>query len=261
MPSNCVKSAELDFAISVCRKAGEVALKHFQTGIQMTMKPDNTPVTLADQECESLIRAAIKNRFPEDALLGEELGASKNENGSERIWIIDPIDGTYNFARGIPIFSVLLALEVKGKVNLGVVFNPANNDIFYAQEGFGAYKNEERLSVSKVEKVEDSLFLFGGPNRILQHGLWNGFTNCIEKSYRQRGLGDYLNFAYVFEGKGEASLETGLHPWDLAPMKIIVEEAGGKFSDLDGGDSIYKSHCLVSNGKVHESYLRLLKNN
>lgn len=253
-------SKELEFALDVCKRAGALALKHFTSGIEMTMKPDNTPVTLADKECEDLIRNEIKAIFPNDAILGEEEGESGNCESNSRKWIIDPIDGTYNFARGIPIFSVLLALEIDGKIKVGVVHNPATGDAFYAQSGFGAYKNGERLKVSKVEKIEDSLFLFGGPNRILKEGLWDGFTRCIEKSYRQRGLGDYLNFAYVFEGKGEATIEVGLYPWDLAPMKVLVEEAGGKFTDLDGGDSIYTGSCLVSNGRVHDAYLRLLKN-
>ncbi len=253
-------SKELELALDVCKRAGVLALKHFTSGIEMTMKPDNTPVTMADKECEALIRNEIDIQFPKDSILGEEEGESGNSESNSRKWIIDPIDGTYNFARGIPIFSILLALEVAGKVRVGVVHNPATGDTFYAEAGCGAFKNGERLKVSKVAKVEDSLFMFGGPNRILQNGLWEGFTRCIGKSYRQRGLGDYLNFAYVFEGKGEATIEVGLYPWDLAPMKIIAEEAGGRFTDLDGGDSIYTGSCLVSNGLVHDAYLRLLKN-
>ena len=253
-------SKELDFAVDVCKRAGVLAMKHFSSGVEMTMKPDNTPVTLADKECESFIRQEISARFPNDNMLGEEEGESSNPESNSRKWIIDPIDGTYNFARGIPIFSILLALEVGGKITVGVVHNPATGDTYYAEAGSGAFKNGERLKVSKVERVEDSLFMFGGPNRILQNGLWEGFTRCIEKSYRQRGLGDYLNFAYVFEGKGEATIEVALYPYDLAPMKIIVEEAGGRFTDLDGGDSIYTGSCLVSNGLVHDAYLRLLKN-
>ena len=253
-------SADLSFALDVCKRSGEVALKYFKTGVKVTMKPDNTPVTLADQDCEKLIREAISSRFPDDAMLGEEEGESSHSKQAQRKWIIDPIDGTYNFARGTPLFSVLLALEEKGEIKIGVVHNPATADFYYAEKGAGAYRNGQSINVSQIERVEDSLFLFGGPNRFLQAGLWDGFTRLIEKSYRQRGIGDYLNFAYVFEGRGEAALEVGLYPWDLAPMKIIVEEAGGKFSDLDGNPSVYTGNCIVSNGKVHDAYLRLLKN-
>ena len=251
-------SADLSFAIETCREAGKLVLNHFKRGVEVTMKPDKTPVTLADKEGEELIRKRIEAKFPDDAILGEEEGASTEKN-SKRRWIIDPVDGTYNFARGIPIFSILLALEVEGDITLGVVHNPALDELYYAERGKGAYRNGERMKVSRVSRIEDSLFLFGGPNRILDAGLWEGFTQCIAKSYRQRGLGDYLNFAYIFEGKAEATIEVGLYAWDLAPMKIIVEESGGRFTDLDGGSSVYKGHCLVSNGIVHDAYLNLLR--
>ncbi len=252
-------SQDLSFALEICKEAGKLALGHFKRGVEVTMKPDNTPVTLADKECESLIRKLISTRFPDDAILGEEEEARDANAGSKRKWIIDPIDGTYNFARGIPIFSLLLALEQDGEIVIGVVHNPAMDETFYAEKGCGAFRNGERVHVSKVAKLEDSQFVFGAPNRILSEGLWSGFTKLIEQTYRQRGLGDYLNFAYVFEGKAEAALEVGLKPWDIAPMKIIVEEAGGHFTDLSGGNSVYTGSCLASNGKVHDAYLRLLK--
>ncbi len=249
---------DLSFAIELCKEAGKLALAHFNAGVEVSMKPDRTPVTLADKECEKLIRQAIQKRFPADSILGEEEGESAGSN-SKRKWIIDPIDGTYNFARGISIFSTLLALEQDGEIVLGVVHNPALDETYYAEKGAGAYFNGRSIKVSSVEKVEDSQFVFGAVNRILELGYWEGFTRMVRNSYRQRGPGDYLDFAYVFEGKAEAMIEVGLFPWDLAPMKIIAEEAGGRFSDLDGGDSVYTGSCLVSNGRVHEAYLNLLK--
>ena len=251
--------ADLSFAIEVCKEAGKTALRHFKRGVEVTMKPDNTPVTLADQECETLIREMISKRFPDDALLGEEAGESSAGSSSKRKWIIDPIDGTYNFARGIPVFSVLLALEEDAEIVAGVVHNPAMEETFYAERGGGAYRNAERIQVSKIAEIENSQFLFGAANRILNAGLWDGFTQAIRKSYRQRGLGDYLDFSYVFEGKAEAMIEVGLKAWDIAPMKVIIEEAGGQFSDLAGTNSVYTGNCLVSNGKLHEAYLSLFK--
>lgn len=258
MNSKVELSQDLEFAIDVCQDAGKVALMHFRHGVEVSMKPDNTPVTLADKDCEKLIRQRISKRFPADSILGEEEGDSPGCSKAGRKWIIDPIDGTYNFARGIPIFSILLALELEGNIVAGVVHNPARDELYYAEQGCGAYLNGQPLKVSKVSRVEDSQFLFGGPNRLIEQGLWDGVTRAIQKSYRQRGLGDYLNFAYVFEGKAEATIEVGLYAWDLAPMKIIVEEAGGRFTDLDGGNSVYKGNCLVSNGKVHDAFLDLL---
>lgn len=252
-------SQDLTFAIDVCKEAGKLALKYFSHGVEVTMKPDNTPVTRADKECEALIRSSIAKSFPNDAILGEEEEAREAKEDSKRKWIIDPIDGTYNFARGIPIFSVLLALEQDGEIVVGVVHNPAKDETYYAEKGHGAFFNGKRVKVSNINDLENSLFLFGGPNRILKEGLWAGFSRLIETTYRQRGLGDYLNFAYVFEGKAEVMIEVGLYPWDLAPMKVIVEEAGGRFSDLDGGDSVYTGSCMISNGKVHDDCLKLLK--
>ena len=161
---------------------------HFSRGVQVTMKPDNTPVTLADEQCEAQIRNRISSRFPNDALLGEEEGESLQAFKSNRKWIIDPIDGTYNFSRGIPIFSVLLALEIDGEVELGVVYNPSNEEIFYAARGAGAFRNGQSICVSQISSIENSMFLFGGINRILEKGPWDGFTEAIRRSYRQRGL-------------------------------------------------------------------------
>lgn len=255
-------SQELSFAIDVCKEAGKTALRHFKRGVEVEMKPDNTPVTLADKECEKLIREMISSRFPDDALLGEEEGESNPDAAkSKRKWIIDPIDGTYNFARGIPVFSVLLALEQDSEIVVGVIHNPAAAETFYAERGGGAFRNGERIQVSKVSEIENSQFLFGAINRILEGGLWDGFTQAIKKSYRQRGLGDYLDFSYVFEGKAEAMIEVGLKPWDIAPMKVLAEESGGQFSDLYGTQSVYTGNCLVSNGKLHSAYLNLLKLN
>jgi len=243
-------SAEMLFAIETCNAAGQIALDHLKRGIDSSIKPDGTPVTKADKECESLIIDKIRQRFPADGILGEEYGTSVSSANSRR-WIIDPIDGTYNYARGIPIFSTLLALEVDGEVVLGVVHAPVMSETFWAERGKGAFKNGLRTKVSTCDRVSESMLNFGGANRILQYGYWEGFTQLVKETKRQRGFGDYLGFSLVFEGKAEAMLEIEVQPWDLAPMKILVEESGGRFSDLAGGNSIYSGSCLVSNGLVH----------
>jgi histidinol-phosphatase len=252
------RSKELEFALDIADRAGDIALNYFQNGVEATMKHDNTPVTVADKECEHLIRQAIAEAFPNDAILGEEEGASADAASAKRKWIIDPIDGTYNYARQIPIWSLLLAFEQDGEIELGIVHAPAMKETFWAQRGCGAFRNGERVQVSAISDVAKSMFVFGGPNRITGGALAGGLNRVIAASYRQRAFGDYLNFAYVFSGKAEAALETGVHPWDLAPMKVIIEEAGGRYSDLDGESSIYKGSCLVSNGHVHNEILRLL---
>jgi len=248
---------ELSFALSVCAEVSSIALDYFSKGVDVVTKEDGSPVTKADKEVEAMIREAIAKRFPEDHILGEESGATSSTTKKERKWIIDPIDGTYNFARGIGIWSTLLALEVQSQVVLGVVSAPAMGEHFHAVLGGGAFKNGKPIHVSEIDKVEHSLFNFGGPNRIEAAGLWPNLQEVVKRSERQRGFGDYLGFSLVFEGKAEAMLEVGVKPWDLAPMKIIVEEAGGSFIDLSGGSSIYTGSCLVTNKHLMPEFKRI----
>jgi histidinol-phosphatase len=254
-----VNSKELSFALDVCSLAGQIALDYFAKGVTASAKADGTEVTEADKEAEKIIRRGISNTFPDDAILGEEEGETAGKVAGRR-WIIDPIDGTYNYARGIPIFATLLALEVNGEVVLGVVNAPVAGHTYWAERERGAFRNGHRLAVSDCSDLSKAQFNFGALKRICSAGYWSGFTHVVQQTYRQRGYGDYLAFSYVFEGKAEASLEVGVQPWDLAPMKILVEEAGGRYSDLSGGNSIYTGSCLISNGRVHDPLLELLKN-
>lgn len=254
-------SPELVFALDICEQVGRVALDHFIRGIEATAKEDGSPVTAADKQCERMIREAISARYPDDMILGEEEGATPGASHvvaekTRRKWIIDPIDGTYGYARGMQVFSTLLGLEDAGEIILGVVCAPAMNHIYWAEKGKGAFKNGQRIKVSEFNTLGESQLSFGGINRILAMGYWPGFTKLVETTCRQRGFGDYLGFGYVFEGKAEAHFEVGVKPWDLAPMKIIVEEAGGKYTDLEGGDSIYTGSCVISNGLIHDKWLK-----
>lgn len=258
--------AELAFALDLIEEAGRKAVKYFEAGVDVDEKEDGSPVTRADKDIEALIRRAIEEKYPDDGILGEEEIEKKAflkyqaPDGSKmmRRWIVDPIDGTYNFARGIPIFSTLIALEEGDEIVAGAVYNPIFKDMYWAEKGKGAYKNGERIHVSEIDQMALSLFNFGGPDRIMKEGLWDGFSQLIKRTYRQRGFGDYLGFALVFEGKAEAMLEVGVKPWDLAPMKIIVEEAGGTFVDLAGGHSVYQGGCIVSNKLLANEFKSIL---
>ncbi len=250
---------DLNFGLSLCRQAGELISSYFHQGVAVTLKADQSPVTIADQECERLIRKRINEIYPDDAILGEECDISLDQKPNAiRRWIIDPIDGTYNFARKIPLFSILLALEVNGQIELGIIYNPILNDLYYAKKGLGAYKNAELIKVSPCRNLNSALFNFGAINRIFEHNLTTNFVRLVKSTYRQRGFGDYLNFGLVFEGKAELALEIGLQPWDLAPMAIIATEAGGKFTSLNGANSIYEGNCLVSNKILHQEVLAIL---
>lgn len=238
---------EKRFIESLLLKAGLCALRYFDSGLEVTRKGDGSPVTEADKEVESLIRAAITQEFPADGILGEE---GVDVEGGGRRWIIDPIDGTMNFSRGIPLFSILLALEEDGEIIAGGIYNPVWEDLFVAVAGAGAFKNGERLHISKRTRLEDALVAFGGPDRMVEKGLWSQLGAVVGSTYRQRGYGDYLGFAYVFEGRAEANIEVDLKPWDLAPMKVLVEEAGGVYRDFAGGSSIYQGSCIVGNSEI-----------
>jgi histidinol phosphatase-like enzyme (inositol monophosphatase family) len=249
--------SELVFALDVSEQAGRIALGYFKSGVEVTLKYDGTPVTIADQEVERFIRGAIQNKFPEDAMLGEEKGLSEGKSSTRR-WLIDPIDGTYGFARGSHIWSVLVALEEDQDVTLGVVHVPATQETYWAQKGKGAWKNGKQLRVSSYANMSEAQFNFGAINRIQSKGYWPGFERIIKTTGRQRGYGDYLGFTSVLEGRAEANLEVGLYPWDLAPFKILVLEAGGAYSDLAGGQSVHTGNCLISNGILHAEFLKLL---
>lgn len=251
-----VSENEQAFLREVLVKAGTLALKYFNANIAVEKKGDGSPVTIADKKVEKLIRDAIGEEFPEDGILGEEETDKPGEN--KRKWIIDPIDGTMNFSRGIPIFSTLMALEDNGEIVLGGIYNPCVEDLYWASKGKGAFKNGKKLATSSVENLDESLVSFGAPERFVKAGLWPKLSKIIESTYKQRGYGDYLGFAYAFEGKSEANIEVDLKPWDLAPMKVMVEEAGGMFFDFDNGSSIYQGSCIMGNKPVVEKLKEIL---
>lgn len=254
---------ELSFVKELVGTTGDIAMRYFNLGddvSQVKDKADGTPVTRADKEIERHIRDAIAREFPLDIILGEE--ESKAEEleikSSKRRWIIDPIDGTFNYARGIPIFSTLIALEENDDIILGVIHNPALDDLYWASKGDGAFKNGKRIHVSNVNDLSKSMLNYGSPKRLLELGYWPKLTDLISRTARQGGFGDYLSFAFVLEGKAEASIEVGLKPWDLAPMKILIEEAGGVFFDFAGGQSVFQGSCVIANHAIGKTLREFL---
>ena len=242
-------------AIRAARAAGEIALRYYRGGFKVTIKPDQTPVTQADQEAEQAIIAILRRAFPEYGFLGEEFG---EQGARETRWIIDPVDGTKNFVRHIPVWAVLLALEEKGEVTTGVVLNPVTGDLFTAHRGDGAFHNGERIRVSSSDSLKDAFLIHSSLHLLRARGEWDGFVRLVDTTSRQRGFGDYYGYCLVAEGKAEIYLEADLKPWDLAPMKILVEEAGGRLTDFHGRPTIYDGSVLATNGRLHDEALRLL---
>ncbi|MBI3029296.1 MAG: histidinol phosphate phosphatase [Candidatus Rokubacteria bacterium] len=247
----------LEVAVEAARAGGEVGLKYFRRGVEVTLKPDRSPVTQADREAEQVIVEVLGRAFPEHGFLGEELGA----RGSKEVrWIVDPIDGTRNFVRGIPIWAVLIALEERGEVTAGVILNPVSGELWTARKGQGAFLGGERLRVSEVSSLERATLIHASLNLIRRSGHWDAFTRLVDATDRQRGFGDFMCYTVVAEGKADVAVEApDLKPWDLAPVKVLVEEAGGRFTDFAGTPSIYSGTALASNGRLHDAALSLIR--
>jgi len=242
-------------AIDAARAAGEIAMKYYTGGFDVTIKPDDTPVTQADREAEQAIVAALGRAFPDWGFLGEEFGAT---GATDVRWIIDPIDGTKNFVRHIPVWATLLALEAHGEVVAGVIHNPVTGELYAARRGGGARLNGRRVAVSDVGEMWSATLLHAGLRLYRKAGVWDGLLRLVDATERQRGFGDYLGYALVAEGKAEMYIEVDLKPWDLAPCKIVVEEAGGRFTDLAGTPTIYSGNAVATNGRLHDTALALL---
>jgi histidinol-phosphatase len=243
-------------AMEAARAAGEIALGYYRTGFDVTLKADATPVTQADRGAEQAIREVLGRAFPDCGFLGEELGAVGDQR---RRWIIDPIDGTRNFIRRVPVWATLIGLEEDGEVTVGVIHNPVTGELLAARRGGGAWRDGERVRVSSVDDLAEATLLHAGLRLLREAGCWDGFVRLVDATDRQRGFGDYLGYALVAEGKAEIYLETDLKAWDLAACQVIVEEAGGRFTDFAGAPTVHSGTALASNGRLHDAALALLR--
>jgi len=244
----------LDAMIEAARAGGQVAAEHFRHGVATRLKSDGSPVTAADQEAEAIIAEHLRRACPGHGFLGEESGAA---GPTDARFIVDPIDGTRNFVRGIPFWATLLALEEGGDVTAGVVYQPLTGDLHVARRGGGAFLNGERLAVSAADSFERAMLVH--PSLTLLRGdLWDGFVRLVDATGRQRGFGDFLCFTPIAEGRAELGLGLNVKPWDLAPLRLLVEEAGGRFTDLGGVPTIASDRVFASNGRLHDRALALL---
>ena len=243
--------------------AGAKELVRFFNGdFKITNKEGiNNPVTEADHASEKAIFEVIKNEFPQHFILSEEAGEIKMD--SDYKWIIDPIDGTINFANGIPLCCISIGVEHKGEVIMGAVFNPIMNEFFFAEKGLGATLNDKKLSVSNKTKVVDSCLVTGFPYTYLDtpNGPLQIFEKLIRKGVPVRRLGSAaIDLCWVAAGRFDGFYEHKLQAWDSAAGFLMVKEAGGKVTDFAGNDySVYQPHILATNGKIHEEMLGILK--
>lgn len=251
----------LAFALEACDRADEVARSHFRRDVDVERKPDRTFVTVADRAIEREIRSRILARWPDDGLVGEEYGEEAGRATTR--WFIDPIDGTHNFIRGVPLFGTLLAVEHDGELQVGVISAPAMRERWYATRGGGAWNvgldGRRPIHVSRVAALEDAQLVYGSIRDNVASGLMPGFNALIDASWRDRGFGDFWGYALVAEGAAEAMLETGAHTWDLAAPQVVIEEAGGRVTDVSGERRIDAESFVGSNGLIHEEVLRRLR--
>jgi len=250
----------LQFALDAAWQAGRVTLSHFQTGLVAERKADNSPVTIADREAEQKLRQLITTRWPAHALIGEEFGASPgDETGDDYTWIIDPIDGTKSFVSGVPLYSVLLALVRDNEPLLGVIHFPGLNETVYAARGHGCYWNGRRSRVSSVSTLADAVMLASDLNTFAAFGREEAFQRLIKKTYIQRTWGDAYGYALVATGRAEVMLDPVMALWDCGPLQIILEEAGGTFTDWRGTPTIYGGEAIATNGVLYEQVMALVR--
>jgi histidinol-phosphatase len=236
-------SQEIETARHIARLSAELALKHQKTGITAENKPDDSPVTIADKECEKLIAKLLDEAYPDDGILGEEGSRKESKNG--RRWIIDPIDGTRDFVRGNPLWSVLIALEKDGEVQAGVVHLPLMGKTCWGSRGAGSYRNDTRLRVSAIDKPENAVISLNSLNRAKNSAARTLMADYLTLFSAFRCLGGTPDAMMVAEGQMDAWVEPKVAPWDMAATQVILEEAGAVFFAFNGKRSIYEGNCVA----------------
>ena len=257
-PGYCAAiDADLALALELADAADALTASRFRANdLQVSRKPDTTHVTEADHAAEELIRSGLQRARPDDAILGEEFGT---EGTGHRRWIVDPIDGTANYVRGVPIWATLIALEEDGELRVGVVSAPALHTRWYAARGEGAWSNDRRLAVSGVADLADAQLCYSD---IASWTNWRTsaqpMIDLLHHVWRARGVGDFLQHMLVAEGAADAAVEPIVNLWDLAPLLVIVEEAGGRFTNLEGERTADGGSAVSSNGLLHDDVLEAL---
>jgi histidinol-phosphatase len=254
-------AALLDFAHQIVDETDRMALGHFAGELTITAKHDRTLVTQADTEVETRLRERIAAEFPHHGILGEEFGTEPGDG--ETRWIIDPIDGTHNFVRGIPIWATLLAVERGGELVAALVSAPALGQRWTAVRGRGAGLRvdgrERAIQVSKVTHLEEAQILFGTLRSIDAGGYGAGLRRVLDHAWRDRGLGDFWGYMLVAQGSAEAMMEVGPTLWDLAAPALIVAEAGGRMTNIEGELGYGGPTALATNGHLHGELVALLR--
>jgi len=249
----------LEFAVGLARAAGEITLKYFRKDPETSKKSDGSFITIADREAEAFLRDRIRQRFPNDGVLGEEEGESKGSSG--RRWIVDPIDGTFAFVHGVPFYGVLVALEIDGESKVGVVNMPALDEVVYAATGLGCFLNGHSKRVSSTTTLEDALLLCTDFNACQRYGFGPSIDELQRRAKTNRTWGDCYGYVLVATGRADVMLDPVMNVWDCAPLLPIIVEAGGTFTDWRGKRTITGENSIATNGLLFDEVMAIVNKN
>jgi len=246
-----------DFTTELAFRAGQLTLGHYQTGIRSDYKADDTPVTVADRAAEELIRGEIERTYPDHAIVGEEYGESAGTGNPFR-WFIDPIDGTKSFMRGVPLFGVLIGLEIEGTICAGAAYFPALGEMLCAADGLGCWWNGRRARVSGLNSFERACICFTTYKHFNRRvpGLFDRLSEAV---YMMRGWSDAYGYLLVATGRAEAMLDPYMNPWDCGPFPVILREAGGFFGSWQGEEGHLHGEALACNAELKSEILNLTR--
>jgi len=245
-----------DFAVDLARTAGEITLKYFRRAPETNKKADGSFVTIADREAEAYLRKEIRERFPQDALIGEEEGELEGTSG--RRWIVDPIDGTFAFVHGVPFYGVLIALEIDGEPTLGVINMPGLNEIVYAAKGLGCFYNGATARVSTTESLEESLLLCTDFSACHKFGFGAAIDEFQLRARTTRTWGDCYGYVLLATGRADVMLDPVMNIWDCAALLPVVTEAGGTFTDWKGQTTIEGGNAIATNGLLFDEVMAVV---
>lgn len=246
---------ELAFANELADRAAQIALELFRGTFEVRVKADESPVTEADLAIEEMVRRAIHERYPGDSVLGEEGGLHE---GGDRRWIVDPIDGTRNFADGVQVWATLIALAIEGEPVVGVVSAPALGERYVARVGAGATLNGVPIHVSRADRLSRAFVVHGQMADWLEGPFARAVQELVREARRDRGFGDFWGHCLVARGAADVMVEAELHTWDFAALQVIVREAGGRMTQFDGAPVEHGRSVLTTNGRLHDEIVARL---
>lgn len=257
MTSSTQRSLLLEAVEAAARVAGRIAMRHYRTALAVESKADGSPVTIADREAEAALREWVTRRFPDDGIEGEELGVLRPD--ARRRWVVDPIDGTKTFIRGVPLWGTLVAVVERTEVVAGAAFFPAVDEMIAAAPGEGTWWNDVRCSVSRVNRMDRATVLTTSERFPGDEAKRDAWRRLSERAMMSRSWGDCYGYLLVATGRAEAMVDPKMAAWDAAALKPIIEEAGGVFTDWTGARTAFGGSAIATNAMLADEARALLR--